>query len=229
MAGFSRFNRKAALLVAKLAEMGFTDSNTKIDFLGRKPLNTFRSWQKSKKESTHSEQISDGLKYKLTISDTRNLLSDDVSVQEFSILLGYTIQQGREIIDQAYDELYPTYSIFYSGQRAAKDILDRFHGLHLIYRVESGDRVKEFTRRDSNIVQMPLSIRYMIKGTKDKVTELFRVRCKLTLPSYKASTPKPFFEYDGYITPQKYDTHNWLFENRNELRADMPLEWVPIR
>lgn len=199
--------------------MGVRDSNTKIEYLGKITLNAVRFWRQSKTEYKHSEQISNWLKSRLDISDKRNLLSNDVSVKEFSVLLGYTIQQGREIIDQAYSELYPTYSIFYSTHRAASDILDRFQGLHLVYRVESGDRVKAFTGHDSNIVQMPLTVRYVIKSTKPALSESFRVRCKLTLPSYTASSP--LFEYDGYITPQKYDSHYWLFENRSEENKDL--------
>lgn len=154
-----------------------------------------------------------------TISDERNLLSNQVNIKEFAHFLGYSVEQGREIIDQAYSELYPAYSIFYSDQRAAGDIVDRFQALHLLYRIETGTRVRQFTGGESNIVQMPLTVRYLLRGTKPTTTDLYRVRCKLNIPSYTASTP--FFEYDGYITLQRYDTHYWLFENRSQENKDL--------
>lgn len=219
MTDFTRFNRKAALLLAKLGEMGHKDSKKKLTDLGGITLSSVRYWRRADDEYKESKAISDRLQSLFGISDPRNLLSRDVTVKEFSAFLGYTNQQAREIIDQAYSELYPTYSIFYSNERASEDIVNRFRSFHLLYRLETGERVKQFTGEEANIVQMPLTVRYMLRGTRPSVSELFRVRCKLNIPSYTVNTP--CFEYDGLITPQKYDTHYWLFENRSQENKDL--------
>lgn len=219
MTDFTRFNRKAAILLAKLGEMGHKDSKQKLVPLGGITLSAVRYWRRADEEYRDSLSVSDGLKSFLGISDQRNLLSRDVTVKEFSAFLGYTNQQAREIVDQAYSELYPTYSIFYSNERASEDIVNRFRSFHLLYRLEMGERVTQFTGRTNNIVQMPLTVRYMLRGTRPSVSELFRVRCKLNIPSYTVNIP--CFEYDGLITPQKYDTHYWLFENRSQENKDL--------
>lgn len=218
MATFTRFNRKAALLLAKLSEIGYSNGTQTVSFLGL-TVNAIRNWREAVKVSKHSQKVSDGLRTHFNIPGTADLLSNAVSVKEFSSFLGYTTDEGRKIIDEAYTELYPAYSTFYSDEDTADDILKLFGRFNFIYRIENNSRVKAYTDRDDNILQMPLSVRYMIKGTKPQSEKLFRVRCKLNIPSYTTATP--FFEYDGYITPQGHGTHYWLFENRSEQNKDL--------
>lgn len=222
MATFTDFNQKAALLSHKASIEGWlsakkgnstTIPGTQIS------LNTIRYWREAEHTYTETHIVSDWLKTRLGVTDPRNLFSDNVDVKEFSKLLGYTTDQGREIIDQTYTELYPAYSIFYSSKRAAIDTLRAFGRFNLLYRIDSNELVKGITKSEIGIVQMPLTLRYMLKSTKKQAERLFRVRCKLTIPSYIAATKH--FVYDGYITPQEWGTHYWIFESRNEQNRDL--------
>lgn len=169
---------------------------------------------------TKISTVWNAIKATLGLNIEENLIALDGKVMAFGLALGLTRDECRFAVDRMAGELIPTFSIFSLDEFKAQSFIERHRGLYLIYRPEETERVKEYTARERTVVVMPLSIRYSLAGFKPLARNYRRIRCKLTIPSYRLMSDA--HEYDGHVTAaDEARFHYWMFEKRDEFERDM--------
>lgn len=149
-----------------------------------------------------------------------DLLGPNTGVMEFGRILGLTRNECRRAIDTLAARLSPTFTNFSLEQDQARSILSIYRGLYRCYRIENTIQAQTRSRRDHSVMSFVLSVRYAVGIRAENGKEQRRVRCKATIPSYRARPPT--YEYDGYMTaPDGAGMLYWMFQERKGIERDM--------
>ena len=224
MSRLSKLQRKAALLRFHLIKHDDFPKNEKhqIPLLGITRAG-LEKWIKGEVTRPRSlEMVDQRIKEALVLDQMMpNLFTDQVGVMELGQLLGLTRRECQFAIDEVASELGPTFPIFSMQRGKADSLLSELQGLYAVYRIERTKHAKHATGREESVLRMALSVRYNLPGHKLLSKDMQRVRCKLNIPSYRASVD--IHEYDGYITPSDASgegRHYWMFEVRQQSEKD---------
>jgi len=152
--------------------------------------------------------------------NAEKLFDEAFGVMRLGKLLGLSRRDCQLAIDQVAGELGPTFSTFSMPQQKARKVLSLLQGLYCIYRLEATVQSQTITGRARSILRLGLSVRYALPGSKALSQQERRIRCKLSIPSYRLTGD--FHEYDGYVTDtDSAGRHYWMFETRAEINRDV--------
>lgn len=155
-----------------------------------------------------------------TPNEDADLLGTTTGVMELGRILGLTRNECRRAIDTLAGKLAPTFSNFSLEQDQARSILSIYRGIYRCYRIENTIQAQTRSRRDHSVMSFVLSVRYAVGVASENGKELRRVRCKATIPSYRARPST--YEYDGYMTaPDGAGMLYWMFQERKGIERDM--------
>ena len=140
-----------------------------------------------------------------------DLIGEAMGPMTFGKRLGLTRSQCQFFIDDVYARTLPTFTMFSKEEDVADRFVRDYGGLYTIYRLQ------QHPKRGWVVVQIPLSIRYMLASSKKRAANDYRIRCKITVPRVP-DRGAPIYEYDGLVTTSN-EAWYWCFEMRQRERA----------
>ncbi len=171
-----------------------------------------RNWQEGGAISAGTEKLSKSISEQYDLRSKKgkpisyDMIGGQMEVMEFGDCLGMRRSDCRYFVDQLYRLLLPSFTTLALDKEAGVNFTKSYGGLYIIYRLQKRPDGKWM------VVQIPLSIRYLLRNGKDKTKSDYWIKCKLTVPRVPDSGDK-IYEYDGLITKSNSAWY-WVFEMR---------------